>query len=428
MGFNTPTPIQGLTIPSALEKKDILACAQTGTGKTGAFCIPIITRLVHEKHTTACILVPTRELALQVNDVLIQLLKFLPEIRSAVLIGGAPMHKQTLALKRHPRILVATPGRLIDHLRQGTASLKSTGVLVLDEADRMLDMGFAPQLNQIMKFVPRERQTMLLSATLPSDILKLSAQYLNHPVKVEVEKQQVAAATIEQKHREVEHTKKNDALLDELNARQGSVLVFVRTQSRTDRLARYLEKVGIEAARIHGGRSQGQRNRALQGFRDGDFRVLVATDIAARGIDIDHVAHVINYDLPQVAEDYVHRIGRTGRNGRTGEAMSLITPEDRPLWREIRKLLGHAVEPAGQGSQGHSPQRRQDSRRNSQPRRGGGGRHSGQGQSQGQKQAHGQVQSQQGRDGQQKALGIGSKTPYKGSHGRVRPEFQSGRR
>ncbi len=413
MGFNTPTPIQSLTIPPALEKKDILACAQTGTGKTGAFCIPIVTRLVTEKNTTACILVPTRELALQVNDVLTQLLKFLPEIRSAVLIGGAPMHKQTNALKRHPRILVATPGRLIDHLRQGTASLKSTGVLVLDEADRMLDMGFAPQLNQIMKFVPRERQTMLLSATLPSDILKLSAQYLRQPVKVEVEKQQVAAATIEQKHREVEHTKKNEVLLDELNSRQGSVLVFVRTQSRTDRLARYLEKFGVAVARIHGGRSQGQRNRALQGFRDGDFRVLVATDIAARGIDIDHVAHVINYDLPQVAEDYVHRIGRTGRNGRTGEAMSLITSEDKPLWRDIRKLLGHAVESSVSGS---PSQRRQDPRRNSQPRRGGGNRNSGQGKG-------------QGRDGQQKVLGIDPKTSYKGSQAaQSGPRFQSERR
>jgi ATP-dependent RNA helicase RhlE len=340
MAFETPTPIQAQAIPVALTGRDLIGCAQTGTGKTAAFGIPMITTLLSRPDRDALILVPTRELAAQVASVLEQLAKFLPEMKMTLLIGGVAMKPQLKSLARKPRIIVATPGRLLDHLRSRSARLDRTAMLVLDEADRMLDLGFAPQLQAILRFLPRERQTLMFSATLPPDIERLARDYLRDPQRVQVGPVSQAVPKIEQKIREVSGGDKNSALLDELNARQGTALVFARTQHRTDRVARYLESYGVEVARIHGGRSQGQRNRALDGFRDGTFRVLVATDIAARGIDIDHVAHVINYDLPNVPEDYIHRIGRTGRAGRSGEAISLISHEERPLWRDIQKLLG----------------------------------------------------------------------------------------
>ncbi|MGZ3707533.1 MAG: DEAD/DEAH box helicase, partial [Bdellovibrionota bacterium] len=220
-----------------------------------------------------------------------------------------------------------------------TVSLSRVGMLVLDEADRMLDMGFAPQLQEVLRFLPKVRQTLLFSATMPPDIQKLAQKYLKDPVQVSIAQTATEKPKIDQKTREVRHDEKNGVLLDELNARQGTVLVFARTQSRTDRVARYLEGYGVKVDRIHGGRSQGQRTRALKGFRDGTFRVLVATDIAARGLDVDHVAHVINYDLPMQPEDYVHRIGRTGRAGRAGQAVSFITREDRTQWRAIGRLV-----------------------------------------------------------------------------------------
>lgn len=342
MHFHTPTPIQAEAIPIALAGNDLIGCAQTGTGKTAAFSIPIITQLLANRNEIALILVPTRELAAQVSEVIKNLTLYSPDLRSVSLIGGVPMNPQIKALKRGVRIIVATPGRLIDHLRQRTVSISNTGILVLDEADRMLDMGFAPQLNEILRFLPKSRQTLLFTATLPPETEKLAEKYLLEPKRVSIGAPSKAAPKIDQKTREVTHQQKNETLLDELNSREGTVLVFARTQSRTDRVARYLESFGVSVARIHGGRTQGQRNRALDGFRDGSFRVLVATDIAARGLDIDHVAHVINYDLPMVAEDYIHRIGRTGRNGRSGEALSLITHEDRLNWRAIQKLLGRS--------------------------------------------------------------------------------------
>lgn len=339
MGFEHPTPIQIEAIPVALTHRDVIGCAQTGTGKTAAFSIPIISTLLQQTEKTALILVPTRELAIQVCEVVKNLTAFTPSIQATHLIGGAPMKKQIRALSRKPRMIIATPGRLVDHLRQGTVSLSNVGILVLDEADRMLDMGFAPQLGTILGYLPKMRQTLLFSATVPPDILNLARKFLNDPVKVQVSQPSQTVPQIKQKSREVRHEEKNDVLLDELNARSGTVLIFARTQARTDRLARYLEEYGVGVARIHGGRTQGQRNRALQGFKDGSFRVLVATDIAARGIDVDHVAHVINYDLPMVPEDYVHRIGRTGRAGRSGEALSLISPDDRSNWNAIDRLL-----------------------------------------------------------------------------------------
>jgi ATP-dependent RNA helicase DeaD len=342
MQFTTPTPIQAKAIPIALTERDIIGCAQTGTGKTAAFCIPMITRLLKEPNKTSLILVPTRELAMQIEDVLRKLTSKSPELKLALLIGGASMDRQMRALHNKPRIIVATPGRLMDHLARKTASLAHVGVVVLDEADRMLDMGFAPQLNKILQSIPKDRQTLLFSATLPNDIEKMAAKWLKNPERVTVG--EVSRASSQISHSVVQTTTngKNNTLLDELNAREGSVLIFARTKHRTDRLANYLAGFGHPVTRIHGDRSQGQRNMAIRGFRNGDFRIMVATDIAARGLDISHIAHVINYDLPQVPGDYIHRIGRTGRAGAEGQAICLLTPEDRQQWKSISRLLAQA--------------------------------------------------------------------------------------
>ena len=339
MSFEVPTPIQAKAIPLALERKDVIGCAQTGTGKTAAFCIPIVSRLLKSPQKMALVLVPTRELASQISEVLKKLTAFSPEITTVFLIGGAPMQPQIRALLRKPRVIVATPGRLVDHLKRGSISLFSTEILVLDEADRMLDMGFAPQLNEILRFLPKARQTLFFSATMPMDIEKLSTRFLKSPVRVTVGTLSQPVQKIQQSVVQTTTSKKNDTLMDELNLRKGSVLIFARTQIRTDRVARYLAEFGHPVTRLHGGRTQGQRNSAVAGFRDGKFRILVATDIAARGIDISHIAHVINYDLPQAPEDYVHRIGRTARAGADGEAVSLLTPEDKAQWREISRFL-----------------------------------------------------------------------------------------
>lgn len=339
MKFEKPTPIQAKAIPLALTKKDLIGCAQTGTGKTAAFCIPIVSTLMEDLKGTALILVPTRELGIQICEVLKSLTLTIPNVTTALLIGGTSMQPQMRALSRKPRIIVATPGRLVDHLKRKSVNFSSLVQLVLDEADRMLDMGFAPQLNEILKYLPKERQTLLFSATLPKDIEKLSGKFLKNPLRVTVGEVSQPQKLIQQSIVQTTIQKKNDTLMDELNLRKGSVLIFARTQKRTDRVARYLEEYGHRVARLHGGRSQGQRNLAVNGFREGRFRILVATDIAARGIDISHIAHVINYDLPQSPEDYVHRIGRTARAGATGEAISLITSEDRSQWNEIARLL-----------------------------------------------------------------------------------------
>ncbi len=339
MNFSIPTPIQAKAIPIALEGRDLIACAQTGTGKTAAFGVPMVERLYQKRESVGLVLVPTRELAMQVTDVFRQLVFHAPHLRTVSLIGGVSMQPQLRALKGGYRILIATPGRLLDHLERGSVDLNKLEVLTLDEADRMLDMGFAPQLKRIFGYLPVNRQTLLFSATLPPNIRDLARSILRDPSEVSVGAVSKPAEKIEQATRFVNGDEKNNTLLDEINQRKGSILIFTRTQRRTDRLARYLESYGIPCGRIHGGRSQGQRNRALEEFRKETTRILVATDIAARGIDIDHVAHVINYDLPQVAEDYVHRIGRTARAGREGCALSLIAPEEKPLWKEIEKLL-----------------------------------------------------------------------------------------
>ncbi len=339
MNFTVPTPIQAQATPVALEGHDVLATAQTGSGKTAAFSIPILSRLLKNKNEMALILVPTRELATQVTEVIRTLSLYAPAIRTVTLIGGVAMHPQLRALSKGYQIIVATPGRLVDHLERRSVNLSNLSTLTLDEADRMLDMGFAPQLRQIFGYLPKSHQTLLFSATMPANIVELTRKILKDPIHIQIGEVSRAAPKIEQKIKHVGGAEKNNAILDEVNARAGSILIFVRTQRRTDRLAKYLAGYGLPVAQIHGGRSQGQRTRAITDFRSETVRILVATDIAARGIDIDHVAHVINYDLPEVPEDYVHRIGRTARAGREGQALSLISHEEKHLWKDIEKLL-----------------------------------------------------------------------------------------
>ena len=363
MSFVEPTPIQAKAIPFGLEGRDVLGLAQTGTGKTAAFGIPLAVRLMEQPHQSALILAPTRELAMQIHAFMRKLADKNTTLKCALLIGGASMSFQVRDLRAKARIIIATPGRLVDHLNRNPKLLVRSSMLVLDEADRMLDMGFLPQLKTIFKALPKIRQTYMFSATFPNNIRKLAAEFLHNPVEVAVGEPSTPVHKISQAVIETTHKEKNDILLDELNARQGSVLIFTRTKHRTDRLTRYLAGYGYRVTLIHGDRSQSQRRSAIEGFRKGEFRILVATDIAARGLDIADIGHVINYDLPQVAEDYVHRIGRTARNGKQGQALCLLTPEDRGMWRTIAKLTQYRAPEKSPGQQS------QEHRQNHQPKR-----------------------------------------------------------
>jgi ATP-dependent RNA helicase RhlE len=349
-GFTSPTPIQEQAIPPALAGRDVIGCAQTGTGKTAAFVIPMVERLamLPKGQPQALILAPTRELALQTLTT-IEKLGRSRRISATVIVGGADMQAQVRGLRQRPEILIATPGRLLDHMWNGTISLASIKMLVLDEADRMLDMGFAPQINQILDALPEERQTLLFSATLPSDIARLVQASVNNPVRVMVTPSATTADGVTQAVHHTSHDAKADLLLSLLGADKDSALVFTRTKHRADRLGRMLGSAGHRVAVLHGDRSLSQRRAALEGFRRGSFRVLVATDIAARGIDVANIGHVINFDLPNCPEDYVHRIGRTARMKMTGRATSFVTGEDRQQLRDIERLLGHAV-PLAPGS------------------------------------------------------------------------------
>ncbi len=340
MNFSKPTPVQAQAIPAALLGKDVIASAQTGTGKTAAFGIPLLNFLENHKDQTALILTPTRELAMQVLEVLRKLTGTHFMGGSVLLIGGANMGTQLSALSRKPRLFIGTPGRVIDHLQRGSLNLASTGFLVLDEADRMLDMGFAPQLEEIRKRLAPKRQTLLFSATIPSNIRDMGSRYLKDPVRITVGETTQPIAKINQMVIHTSEPKKPEELVNELNERQGSVLLFARTQNRVDRIAERLKEQGFKVTRIHGGRSQSQRRQAIEHFREGHYRVLVATDIAARGLDIHHIAHVINYDLPRNPEDYIHRVGRTARAGAEGASLCFLTQEDRDLWNRILKLMG----------------------------------------------------------------------------------------
>ncbi len=349
MNFNTPTPIQAQSIPHALEGKDILGSAQTGTGKTGAFGIPLIANLLNNPRSSALIMTPTRELAVQVMTALKQMIANSPQIKTAVLIGGEPMPKQFNQLKMRPRLIVGTPGRINDHLARGTLKLNETDFVVLDETDRMLDMGFGVQIDKVLKYVAQKRQTLMFSATLPPYIIKLANQYMNDPVRVSAGNVSTPVMKIAQETIRVQQGDKYAKLTEELEKRSGSVIVFVKSKHGCDKLAYRLSKDDHEAEAIHGDLRQNKRDKVIKQFRDGKYRVLVATDIAARGLDIPHIEHVINFDLPQVAEDYIHRIGRTGRNGAEGQALNFVSSEDGVKWKAIQRLLDPDAAPENEG-------------------------------------------------------------------------------
>lgn len=339
INFTTPTPIQEQAIPVAMEGKDILGSAQTGTGKTAAFAIPMISHLIDNPQSSALILLPTRELAQQVLEAANSFLGKNSKIYTALLIGGESMHKQLLQLGKAPRIIVGTPGRINDHLRRHSLKLDKTDFLVLDETDRMLDMGFGIQLEEIIRFLPQKHQTLMFSATLPANIVKLSNKYLTEPVRIAIGSTTAVAANVHQELVKTNDGMKYGELMNQLKNREGSVLVFVKTKYGAERLARKLAKENQTAEAIHGDLRQNQRDKVIANFRCQKYRILVATDIAARGLDIPHIQSVINYDLPQCPEDYIHRIGRTARAGAEGTAVNLLTPADGSKWKAIVKLL-----------------------------------------------------------------------------------------
>ena len=339
MNFITPTPIQISSIPIALEGKDILGSAQTGTGKTAAFSIPLVELLSRSKHGSALVLTPTRELANQVIAVIIQLLGKNNPIKAACLIGGESMHKQLGQLKSRPRIIVGTPGRINDHLDRKSLKLSDTGFLVLDETDRMLDMGFGVQIDRILKHLPLKKQTLMFSATLPDEIVRMSSKYLKNPERVSMGATNVLSIKIKQEVVHIQQEQKYNELIKQLQQRTGSVLVFVKTKHNSKNLAAKLCKEKFKADALHGNLRQSKRTTVMSAFRNKKFTILVATDIAARGLDVPHIEHVINYDLPQVAEDYIHRMGRTARAGAEGSSLSFITSNDREKWNAIERLL-----------------------------------------------------------------------------------------
>jgi len=334
--FTTPTPIQHAAIPGCIEGKDMIGIAQTGTGKTLAFGIPMIQAMLQGKGHGLVVL-PTRELALQVDETL-QKIGGPLGVRTAVLIGGASMNLQRNMIRNKPHVVVCTPGRLIDHLEQKTITLKSVAVLVLDEADRMLDMGFAPQINKILAEVPKDRHTMLFSATMPNEIVSMATKHMKLPLRVEVATQGTTAERVEQEIIIARREAKTQLLQKLLADHLGSVLVFSRTKHGAKKITTLVRAMGHTAAEIHSNRSLAQRREALDGFKSGKYRVLVATDIAARGIDVTGIELVVNYDLPQDPNDYVHRIGRTGRAGRAGKAVSFALPDQVSEIRSIERL------------------------------------------------------------------------------------------
>lgn len=352
-GFTTATPIQAEAIPLVMQGRDVMASAPTGTGKTVAFALPILERLFPQgraEHNTrgkrprVLVLTPTRELAAQVHTSTRDCAKGLP-LRSTTIFGGVSMRGQLKALQHGVDLLVATPGRLIDHLEQGSADLRGIEILVLDEADRMLDMGFLPALRKIVARLPKQRQTLLFSATLAGPIRELATQFMHDPAKVSVSPPNAVTATVSHRIHPVEKARKRELLLHLLAENpHRQTLVFGRTKHGVDKLVRHIEKAGLRAAAIHGNKSQNKRTRALQDFKNYKITILVATDIAARGLDIQQLPLVINHDLPMVATDYVHRIGRTGRAGSSGLAISLVSQEEADLLRDIQKILKDPID------------------------------------------------------------------------------------
>ena len=343
--FHKPTEIQEKTIPIALKNNDVLASAETGSGKTAAYLIPLIQKITSSPNTYGLILVPTRELAKQVADVGISLKGYKSKILITQVVGGASLNNQVSQLKKSPKIIIGTPGRINDLLLRKSLSLKNFNFLVLDEADRMLDMGFEDQVEKILKYLPKKRQSLLFSATIPERIKILSTKYLKSPHRVEVKENNVIKTQITQKIIQTTQEKKYDELLDEITERRGSILIFVRTKYLTEKLKKRLKQDTVKSLALHGDLRQNRRNRVIDDFKKSKYRILIATDIASRGLDIPHIEHVINYDMPQVPEDYIHRIGRTARAGSIGEAVSFISPRDAKMWKIIEKLLDKTKNP-----------------------------------------------------------------------------------
>jgi len=363
--FTTPTPIQVKTIPLAIEKKDLIGIAQTGTGKTLAFGMPMIQNIARFK-TRGLILVPTREL---VDEMLLRFGKSLG-LKTAVIIGGASMHLQTRALKAKPHIIIATPGRLIDHLSKNQELLQNIGILVLDEADRMLDMGFAPQIEKILARTPKKRQTLLFSATMPQSIVAIANRHMHLPLRVEIAKSGTTVKEVDQEVIFLSASDKRAMLKILLERYSGSILIFSRTKWGAKKLTIVIRSMGYTAAEIHSNRSLAQRSSAIEGFKKGKHRILVATDIAARGIDVNNIEVVINYDLPATPDDYVHRIGRTARAGKKGKAISLATPDQQRDVRDIERLIRtqlvvgkESSDPKSLPREAHHPRKRHSGRR-----------------------------------------------------------------
>ena len=339
LNFVAPTPIQAEAIPIALKGNDILGSAQTGTGKTAAFAIPLIVNLYNKQNNIALVMTPTRELASQVMSQFASLLGKKTRIRSALLIGGDSMFKQLNQLKNKPRLIVGTPGRINDHLKRKSLQLDHLDFLVLDETDRMLDMGFSIQINEILKFAPNNRQTLLFSATLPNNIIKISAKYMKDPVRVEVDKSLDKPLNIKQEVLYTGADKKYDHLKSEIDKRSGSIIIFAKTKSNTENIVKKLSKDGYDAYTLNGDLRQSVRTRIINNFRKMKFRILVATDVASRGIDIPHIEHVINYNIPENPDDYIHRIGRTARAGADGATIIFITPSEKHKWIKMKAAL-----------------------------------------------------------------------------------------
>ena len=331
-----PTPIQLEAIPLGMKGHDLIGIAQTGTGKTLAFGLPMLHRM--SPNGVGLVLVPTRELAVQVEETLRKL-----GAKCAVLIGGAPMNKQVKQLSQKPRVIVATPGRLADHLQQGTANLRNIEVAVLDEADRMLDMGFIGPIRDILRHTPKERQTMLFSATFPETVETLAEQFLFEPLRVEVERESSVTPLVTQEVVVLQKDDKPEMLSRIIACERGTILVFTRTRHGARKTAKFIRSLGHSAGELHSDRTLPQRLAAMRGFKSGELRILVATDIAARGVDVKELALVLNYDVPECAEDYVHRIGRTGRAGATGHAITLLSPEQNKEMRDIERLTGERI-------------------------------------------------------------------------------------
>ena len=339
MGLVKPTEIQAQTIPLALEGNDILGSAQTGTGKTMAFTLPLVNHLLNNPNATALVLAPIREIAQQVMNALKSLVGDSRDFNTALIIGGEPYPKQLMQLKSRPRVVIGTPGRIIDHLERGTLRVDNLECLVLDETDRMFDMGFGIQLDHIISKLPTKRQTMMFSATIPPAIEKLAGKYLNQPKRVAVGSATLPIPKIKQEIVNISEKDKYKRLLQEIEQRDGTIIVFVKTKMNADRLAEALRKEDHSASAIHGDLRQHQREKVIRSFRLGKCRVMVATDIAARGLDIPHLMHVINYDVPPCPEDYIHRIGRTGRAGAEGFALCFVTSQDAKKWNAIERYM-----------------------------------------------------------------------------------------